>query len=290
MNHSSNMYIKVFILIFCVQLSTDLVAYTSYKRNHRSSSFIDNRSDSTKAELPLLTFHLGGALAFPSISMRLADDQNGGNPVHIQNDLLHHGYNLVPKLNVMIALKNSYRFTSDVYFVLSSKSATLGKDIHLGNHNFEGGTKVHSRFNFFAGNLSYIQPLSKNRRYNLGALFGLAGAHAFFRLYDEVKNATVERALWFVNPIVGLDVYGYLAKKVFYRAAVKVSASPFNKYSYTYFTFKPYIEYHFTKNIGIGLRMDYMNMSIKDIHQRQFKGKLNMSLPVISLVGVVRLF
>ncbi|GAL87386.1 hypothetical protein MYP_4616 [Sporocytophaga myxococcoides] len=289
MNQNNKIYIKIFILIFCVRLSTDLVAYTPYRSNHSLFSLIYNNSDSTKTELPLLTFHVGCALALPTTSIRLADDQSGGN-IHFQNDLLHSRYTLVPKMNVMIALKNSYRFTSDVYFVLSSKSGTLGRDIHLGNHFFESGTKIHSRFNFFAGNLSYIQPLFKNKRYNFGALFGLAGAHAFIRLNNEVKNNSVERSLWFVNPIVGLDVFGYLIKKIFYRAALKFSASPFNKYTYSYFTFKTYIEYHFTKNIGLGFRIDYMNMSVKDIQQRQFKGRLNMNLPVISLVGVIRMF
>lgn len=290
MSHSKGIYIKIFILIFCVQLSNSLAAFSSDKSNHHALYFFKSKSDSTKSKLPFLTFHIGGALALPSASIRFTDDQNGAQSMHIQNDFHHSSNFFVPKINLMIAFKNSYRFTSDIYFILSNKSATLGRDIHLGNNFFESGTEIHSRFNFLAGNLSYIQPLSQNKKYNLGVLFGLAGAHAFFRLSNETKNTSEERSLWLVNPIVGLDLYGYLTKKLFYRAAIKFSASPFNKYAYTYFTFKPYIEYHLTKNIGLGLRMDYMNMSIKDIHQRKFKGQLNMNLPVISVVGVIRLF
>ncbi|MBO9699962.1 MAG: hypothetical protein J7604_07110 [Sporocytophaga sp.] len=289
MNHSK-IYIKVFLLVFCFQLSNNLTAYSPDRNEHHSHSIHSSKSDSTKSKLPLLTFHLGCALALPATSIRFADNPNKDHSMHLQNDFLHPGSFIVPKFNVMIALKNSYRFTSDVYFILSRESSILGKDIHHGRHLFESGTEIHSKFNFFAGNLSYIQPLSKNKKYNLGALFGLAGAYAFFHLNDEVKNTSVERSLWLVNPIVGLDVYGYLTKKIFYRAAIKFSASPFNKYTYTYFIFKPYIEYHLTKNVGLGLRMDYMNMSVKDIHQKKFKGQMNMNLPVISVVGVIRLF
>ncbi|WP_028979852.1 hypothetical protein [Sporocytophaga myxococcoides] len=290
MNHRNRIYIKIFILILCVQFSIDLAAYSPDKNIQHSHSFFKSKSDSTKSKLPFLTFHVGCALALPSTSIRFADNPNADHSMHVQKDFLHSSNFFVPKINVMIALKNSYRFTSDVYFIMSRKSSTLERDIQFGNYFLESGTEIYMRFNFFAGNLSYIQPLSKNKKYNLGALFGLAGAHAFFHLNDEVKNISIERSLWFANPIVGLDVYGYLTKKIFYRAAVKLSASPFNKYAYTYFTFKPYIEYHLTKNVGVGLRMDYMNVFIKDIHQKNFKGEIKMNLPVISLVGVIRLF
>jgi|GEM_PF-6753316 hypothetical protein len=276
------------LLLFCAQ--GHVVWAADGESFLHSCNFPKRNNDSIRSPLPFLTFHLGAAVAAPSTSLRFHDVPNEGKPMHLQNDLLHSNYNWVPKMNVMIAFKNAYRFTSDIYFVLSSKSSTLERTIQVGEHMYESGSKVHSRFNFFAANLSYIQPLVRHKNYNLGALFGLAGAHAFFSLKNEPANNTVHRSLWFINPIVGLDVYGYLTKKVFYRAAVKLSASPFNKYSYTYLTFKPYVEYHFTKNFGLGLRMDYMNMSIRDIHQKHYNGRLNMNLPVISLVAVVRLF
>ena len=209
-------------------------------------------------------FYVDIAAYQPATETKLRIDGAGGagTEISLEDDLDFEDRPTLPSVLMNFRLGERWRVEAEYFTVDRDSARTINKPINIGDNNFVINTTLSSSFDTDIYRLGVGYSFLKNQNSELGGVLGLHVTN--FDLAASSGSGALAESRDALATLPTLGVYGYYAfsPKWLLTGRADVFSLDYEEYSGTLWNVNVGIEYHFTKNFGVGLAYRYVDYNV----------------------------